>query len=203
VAGRPEYRDVDANDFYRSETNRSVNTPKQLSKTITVRARAAFAVTMAEHVLPATEFHEYGHSLASNAIETMWRWRNGQAVNGSDVYECVGDNEDEDGLIFIVEAFPEGSVACSAFLAVISAILYAAWHAYRRDGQHAMPEAVCDVGEEDLEDLYSYAKQTPAFDVAFADRVADYLVRHHPLRGRDELDSAIDRQTISSLRRKP
>ena len=67
----------------------------------------------------------------------------------------------EDGLIFIVEDFPEGSVACS------------------------------------------YARQLPAFDVAFADRVADNLVRHHPLRGRDELGGPIDRWTILSLRRKP
>jgi DNA-binding transcriptional regulator YbjK len=74
------------------------NTLNQFVETVTIRARVAYVLGVAEHIITDIKSDYEGYLLANDAIKTAWAWQNNASVS-ADVLNEYLMNEDEEGLL--------------------------------------------------------------------------------------------------------
>lgn len=72
----------------------SVNEPVILTrvKALTIRARAALALAVAEMVMPELAEDPEGSRVAEEALRLSWRWVGGEPVKGDEIDNYVGNS---------------------------------------------------------------------------------------------------------------
>jgi len=143
--------------------------------TCTISARVALVLTIAELASTTIAAGAPGERVR-NALDLAWRWEQSGDVSGAALNRVL-ENEDDDGLLVDESAAPEHEV--SAWVVITSAVAYATWHAFKREGTNHMPETIGEVTEEVIDQVVSYARQVPGLDHDAMDRLVQYCVEHH------------------------
>lgn len=133
---------------------------------MTIRGRAAFALTVADLVLPNIKGNPDATRRAYQALETAWRWVGGTPVTGDSLYQTL-ENENDQGLL--IDEYNAPQDVTSSWVTITTAIAYVAWHAYRQAGVRHMPSPMYQVDEDALDQLLQFALQAPSVT---ADRLA-------------------------------
>jgi hypothetical protein len=138
------------------ETNNSgiVDNPSLLW-CVTIRARVAYYLAVAESVFAAIPSDDEHRNDAIEAINLAWQWVAGVAVEGDDIYEYFEHGDRRTGLVrtiaraefagedvhgrfekgdIVLAMFPEGTDP--AWRAVCTAIMYAIWQVYEAEGRN-------------------------------------------------------------------
>src|SRR5207244_2113165 len=105
-------------------------------------------------------------------IDDAWRWETGNDVSADQIYSYL-DNPEESGLVFLEPSLPkEAQAGCSA---IISALSYVSWHAYRAAKKTIMPSPIHEVNEGIVNEVVEFARQCPSCSMSTVDCIANLL----------------------------
>lgn len=177
-----------------------MSTDTGFSKTLlnaTVRARVAFALSIAEVALGHVRDSEERVAFAHKVLGLCWDWERGLDVEGDDLLSYL-ERDDGTGLMHCPAGGRTEDEGC--WLAVVDAAYYAAWHIYRAEGETVLPEAVNEVRESQLDELVSFAKECPTFRDEVPLALARLCVNGYPARSPEEMGEPVDENRFRHLR---
>ncbi|MEP3479985.1 MAG: Imm6 family immunity protein [Fuerstiella sp.] len=164
---------------------------ERVSKSVTIRGRCFLLSFVAESVLQFID-HENARGLAKNAVEAIQNWQTDpSSLTGEQVYQWSGDNENEDGLVFIEQELDEGSDLDNAVLCVLSAVMYVAWHAYMHDGVEPQYAALASVDESVFMQTVNYALKIAGLDENRMEAIASFLAEQHRATSHTEFGECV------------
>jgi len=166
------------------------DTLNKFVETVTIRARVAYVLGIAEHIISDIKSDSSGYLLAKEAIKTAWAWQNNASVS-ADVLNEYLMNEDEEGLLIHEQEASEDMV--SAWVTITTAIAYVAWHAYQQKDEFP-PGALCEVSEDIVEQVIEYASKTNVYDADFVNKLSEYLISSFRTKNANELGKPINRE---------
>lgn len=166
------------------------DTLNKFVETVTIRARVAYVLGIAEHIISDIKSDYEGYLLAVDAIKTAWAWQNNASVNANILNEYLM-NEDEEGLLIHEQEADETMV--SAWVTITTAIAYVAWHAYQQKNEFP-PGALCEVSEDILEQVIEYASKTNVYEADFVNKLSEYLLSRCSTKNSQELGKPINRE---------
>jgi Immunity protein Imm6 len=158
-----------------------------LLEDITIRARAAYYVAVAESVFAAAPPDDGSLDHGRVAMNMAWQWIEGVPVTAYDL-DWQLENEDT-GLI----SFPSDTCAV-----VGTALAYVIWQAYRAEGAKRMPQTIGEYDESVIVGFHRLAENTKVFDHQLARRLLNYLQASYATSQTDELGSPILRRDVAS-----
>jgi hypothetical protein len=166
---------------------------------ITIRARAAYFLAVAADVFGDAADSDTARTRAQQALSQGWNLIAGAVqVAADDLYALL---EDEDGtglMAFGYEARRE-PVRSAAWNALITAMMYVTWEAYRTEGARHLPQTIESVDATIIDHLHRFAERTGRFDRGFASRLRTYLQANHAA-SQDELGRSIARDEVMGLK---
>ena len=175
---------------------------------LTIRARVAVALAVADRVLVCLESDAQAFVLAGNAIRDGWRWEEGLDVTSSFLYytyiEALQNDEIRLKSVTPIPLFTESAKPAPVFanLAVQGALYYtiaAALGIELGNGlQIDLPEDAYEVNEKVLDWIHEQARKTTRLDDSWLDRVVAILRRQHA-RGDESLGEIVRRDDLLSL----
>jgi hypothetical protein len=166
------------------------DTLNKFVETVTIRARVAYVLGIAEHIISDIKSDYSGYLLAKEAIKTAWAWQNNASVS-ADVLNEYLMNEDEEGLLIHEQEASEDMV--SAWVTITTAIAYVAWQAYQQKDEFP-PGALCEVSEDIVEQVIEYASKTNVYDADFVNKLSEYLLSSFRTKNANELGKPINRE---------
>jgi Immunity protein Imm6 len=164
---------------------------------VTIRARAAYYLAVAESVFAAIPPTDEGLNYARAAINMAWQWVAGTPIEADDLYLCL-ENEDGTGLVVFTYRAKNERKRGAAWEVVYTAIMYVIWQAYQAEGAKYVPQTIEAADETMVVDLHRYAEDTGEFDHQVARRLLKYLQANYPASKADELGSPISRGDVTA-----
>ena len=161
---------------------------RRLLEGLTIRARAAYYLAVAESVFAAAPPDDGSLEPAREAMNMAWQWIEGASI---EVYDLDWYLENEDtGLQYFQ------SDTC---IVVCGALAYVIRRAYEAAGEvNKMGQSICEVTEEQIVELHHFAEQTGRFDHQLAHGLLNYLRANYTTSKIDDLGSPILRRDIAS-----
>lgn len=150
----------------------------ELLSDLTVRARVAFHLAVAEEAFATVAPGDPGRARAREALDAGWRWVEGAPVSADELYRRL-ENEQDTGLMVWGQAASADPEAAAAWCAIIDAWMYLVWRAYAAESCVYLPQTIEDVDETMIDDLLGHAGQTRSFDPTRATRRRDRLLERH------------------------
>jgi hypothetical protein len=174
-------------------------------ESVTIRARAAFALSIAERAFRAgATANEEGYAAALDAIDIAWQWIGGKHIPGYELYSRL-DGGDDTGLLIwsqvaVSDAPPDGQIAkTGSWHALVNAVAYICWRAYQLDGEEYVPQAIESVDESTIREVLTSAENSKHLDWAYVNRVKTYLSARYATTNQDELGPPISREEVKSV----
>jgi Immunity protein Imm6 len=147
---------------------------------ITIRARVALYLAVAEHLSGAVAPEDVGYTELRQGLNACWAWLEGKRISADHLHEYLA-NLDDTG----VSTFAS-MVRTPAWNTAETAMAYLVWQAYKIEGQKYLPADIEEVNEELMDDLLSFAREARDFDEATLEKLRRYLLEHHGSRTGDE-----------------
>jgi hypothetical protein len=160
---------------------------RRLLEGLTIRARAAYYLAVAESVFAAAPPDDGSLEPAREAMNMAWQWIEGASVKGDEL-DWHLENEDT-GVIYFDS---------NTSVVVSTALAYVTWGAYQAEGRKILGQILNEVTEELIVELHRFAEQTGRFDHQLAHRLLDYLRANYLTSTIDDLGGPILRRDISS-----
>src|SRR5262245_21098132 len=156
---------------------------------LTIRARAAYYLAVAESLFAAAPPDDGSQELARQGMNMAWQWIEGASVKAVELHRYL-ENDGDTGLI----SFQSNTCA-----AVSQALAYVIWRAYLAEGhENEMGQTICEVTEEDFVYLHHFAERSGRFDHQLARRLLNYLQANYTTSKIDDLGYPILRREIAS-----
>jgi hypothetical protein len=161
---------------------------KSLLEGLTIRARAAYYLAVAESVFAAAPPDDGSREIARQAMNMAWQWIEGAPIEVVELHWYL-ENEDT-GLQFFQ------SNTC---IVVSGALAYVIWRAYEAEGEaNKMGQTINEVTEGMIVEFHDFAEQTGRFDHQLARRLLNYLRTNYTTSKIDDLGAPILRRDIAS-----
>jgi hypothetical protein len=161
-----------------------------LQRKISIRPRVAFALAVAERVLPTLVHSKDAFDTAVKTLSDGWRWEEGRSISAEDLYRS-----NVEGLAV------QGSLTSDPALgATISAYYYLMWHAFQQDIRESklpagkVPNDIAEVSEEVLTEVCEYAAKTPHFDKTWMASTVSRLIEDFSSDTPDDLGPSVMRK---------
>jgi hypothetical protein len=172
-------------------------TCRDLREQVPIRVRVAFALAVAERVLPALSKNTDGFKAARKAVTDCWRWEEGEAIRALQLYE-----NDDEALVLQGSLIVDGE-AGAAISAVTSAFYFTLWHSFKQDLEKGLVRVgevpmMTEVTEEVLDEVCKSATQTSLCDDDWIASVVAKLLRDFDSDNPDELGPTISRDYFAA-----
>src|SRR5215469_2245475 len=161
---------------------------RRLLEGLTIRARAAYYLAVAESVFAAAPPDDGSLEIARQSMNMAWQWIEGASVEAEEL-DWYLENEDT-GLQFFIKN--------NTSITISAALGYVIWRAYQAEGAKDLPQTINEVTEEMILDLHRFAERTGRFDHQLARRVLNYLQANYSTSKIDDLGGPILRREIAS-----
>jgi Immunity protein Imm6 len=166
-----------------------------LLEAVTIRARSAYFIAVAENVFAAVPAADPGLRYAHEALTMAWQWIAGAQIAAEDLYLRL-ENEDGTDLMAFGYKAKDQPVSNAAWSTLITAYIYLIWQAYRAQGAVYLPQTIESADDTMVADLHQFAGRTGKFNHEFACRIRDYLLANYPASKGDDLGPAISRGEV-------
>lgn len=168
-----------------------------LRQHVPIRVRVAFALAVAERVLPALPKNAEGLKAARKAIADCWRWEEGETIRALQLYE------DDDEALVLQGSLIKDKEASAAISAVTSAFYFTLWQAFKQDLKKGLVRAgevpmMTEITEEVLDEVCKSATQTSLCDDDWIASVVGKLLRNFHSDNPDELGPTIPRDAFAT-----
>jgi len=144
----------------------------KLISNVSIRGRAGFALSVAEHLLQDLKDDVEGYELALKAINKCWIWIESQNISGNDLFSLLMD-ENDDGLI-LHEGMAEETEK-NSWITLTTAIIYLAWLAYETGNIKERPGPVHEVDDDAIQTLMAYAEKSKSYNTTYISGLYSYV----------------------------
>jgi hypothetical protein len=147
-----------------------------LRQHVSIRVRVAFALAVAERVLPALAKNADGFKAARKALDDCWEWEERGTIRALQLYE------DDDEALVLQGSLIKDNEASAAISTVTSAFYFTLWQAFQQDLEKGLVRAgevpmMTEITEEILDEVCKSATQTSLCDDGWLSSVIGRLVR--------------------------
>jgi len=158
-----------------------------------IRGRVAFVLAISQQCLGLLKYSEKIYNFTAKGLEDAWTWEEGGSISG-DQLDYYLENPEEESLA-VYGCDPPKS-AWAAVMAITSALSYVIWHAYKKDGVMRMSETIHEVSESVFDEVIDFAKQSPAINDVFLDRLSKYIVENYSSADSSDLGKSIPKASV-------
>jgi hypothetical protein len=157
-----------------------------------IRARVAFALATAQHVVTALHGNQNASHFIHSALVDGWRWEQGHDIRAITLYELHTEN------LAVQSSLINEKRATAAMCAAVSAFYYMLWHAFRQDLSNGMvnagdvPNDIADVTEDVIQEVCEYALKSRLCDDAWISFFGDKLLNDYRTKNIGSLGSPIN-----------
>lgn len=162
---------------------------------ITIRARVALYLAVAESVFAGIKTNDEGHAEARKALDKCWKWLEGEEIDGDTLYECL-ENEHDTGLLVFGSMAAGNPLKLSVWNTLATALMYVIWQAYEAEGEKYLPQTIEEVNETMIDDLLSCATESNQFNVSWFEELKQYLLEKYPTNEPTQLGKPIDKTEV-------
>jgi hypothetical protein len=168
--------------------------------TITIRARVAYCLTVAETVFREVKSADKDYTLGREALDTCWEWLEGKEFDGLDIYHLDSREDDELGVIGVaIASIPEKDPnKKNAWYTLSTVLQYLAWHLFILEGypQESLPQDLESSSENLINDALSYASEISDFQETQFDPLKQHLLAGYPSTEPGEIGPPITREEV-------
>ncbi len=161
---------------------------KEFSR-LTIRARAAFALLIAELLIANLDSDAEGYDAARKGLRVGAAWVAGGEVTGDQLSDTLLDPNDE-GIYAYIDRRKPRETDCS-YNVLGAAISYVAWKAYLTE-KSTLPEGFESVTEDYIQWLVDEADKSALFNLDYINKVYDYLRDNFKAAKDNELGEPIE-----------
>lgn len=166
---------------------------------ITIRARVAFYLAIAQKSFEELSKDDKGYLNASEALDQCWSWLEGKDISGDELCEYL-ENERDTGLM-VYSSFVEGDpVKEPIWITIITALMYTIWQAYQVKKEEFLPESIEQVDEGAIDVFIDYAKKCINYDENWVKLIETYLLEKHKTIDIGEIGTVISKNEIMDIR---
>ncbi len=180
---------------------------EQFINSVTMRAKAAFVITLAEKVIDILEKDENVFSLSRTLLEKCWSWEESLGASPLEIYEYL-DSSNEDmaeaearSLICQFDDYETPEPSLTAIHTVINAGCIVVKYAYETMDSNSMPPTIIGETFDDRDipiGIESVVKMN-LIDEVWIERVISYLMSNHKSDNPNALGEPIQREKLMSL----
>lgn len=142
---------------------------------ITIRARVAFYLAVAQKSLEGLSIDDEGYQAATEALNQCFCWLEGQDISGDELCEYL-ENERDTGLMIYSSLTQEDPLKEPIWITIITALMYTTWQAYRIKNESFIPESIEQVDEDAIYSFMEYAKRCANYDEQWVQLLGAYLL---------------------------
>jgi Immunity protein Imm6 len=139
----------------------------------TIRERCAFALLLVERAARVLAHDPHVAPRVAAALDTAWAWTEAQPISGDQIIDEVVLRDDDTGLATVAYSEPH---TAHGLQAVITALLYVAWHAYGQAEVLAVTDPVNECSDRCLADIVDNALASGGVDVAMLATIRQALM---------------------------
>jgi hypothetical protein len=160
----------------------------EMLEKLTIRARVAFVLGVADRVMLNLIEHSTAFDAGSKAISAGWRWVEGGSISANELYDNHVENL----------AIQSSMIDNPALGTVISALYYVMWHAFKQeinDGKAPIvPNDIAEVSEEVVDEVCDYATKAKNCDDVWIISVIRRMTKDYTAVQKGEMGSTITRK---------
>ncbi|MHC5595180.1 MAG: Imm6 family immunity protein [Nostoc sp.] len=165
---------------------------------VTVRARVAFVLVIAESILVELENDHKCFALGQEALNLAWTWEEMGDIEGRILAEYVDSPTEKD--LGVCELYHEDNEAMvSAAIALTLSIGYVAMYAYRLEKAQHMPEPIAEIGEDTISQIIEFALQTNSIDESYVSRAYYFILGKYRTNTPSELGESISKDKLLAI----
>lgn len=165
---------------------------------ITVRARVAFYLTIAEKVFEEFDQTDEGYSYTREALDYCWYWLEGKTVTGQALHFYL-ENLDDTGLMTLACNAKDNPVKEPIWCVLITSLAYTVWHAYISEGEKCLSETICEVDETIIDELIKFSGQCQSFNSNWLELLGNYLFTKYQTNDDAELGNPIRKSEVMMI----
>ncbi|WP_338749077.1 Imm6 family immunity protein [Bacillus sp. FJAT-52991] len=151
-------------------------------------AKVAIGLIIAERMFQLIDISEDGYKTGREALDSCWKWLEGEGIEADDLYDHIDSKDYIDVAEFA--HFEEDDKKQYAWYAVLDAVSYTIWQAYKKENSKFVPQAIEVINDETLIILGENAVESEFFKLESIDKVKKYLFEKYPV------DSDLKNKTI-------
>jgi Immunity protein Imm6 len=181
----------------RQNMSRELSTPLNSIGSMTIRARAAYLLVIAEYIFQVVNPDHSDYPLARAAFEGCWSWVAGSNLSAWEVY-CLHTDENMNlqpiGLGFTAYDEPD-PIQQNIWYYLDGVVMYIAWHLFKYE-RNTIPADLELEGEGFVDEVIRTAIETNRFEESQYESLKQYLLETYPATEPDELGSPITREEV-------
>jgi hypothetical protein len=168
---------------------------KLIVSKVTIRARVAFALLLAERVLQRLPENSEAYGAVRKALDDGWAWLEGVRIPARQLYWNLGPIDVE---ATNCEAEPLKAELC----AILCALYYLTWHAYgveleaAKDGEISVPSTMAEITEDIIEEMVAYASANGSVDGSWVAVTIRRLLASYPTNDPEAVGEPILKETL-------
>jgi hypothetical protein len=162
---------------------------------ITIRARAAFHLAVAESLWGLLDEHPWQEerNVARKGLDLCWDWVCGETIDQYELYDCHA-GEDSMGAAASATSDPDES-KMPAWNTADDAICYVIWKDMLIK-EECLPADIENATEENILESLTFAHRVPGFDENDFEPLKQYLLETYPASETDEIGPPISKDEI-------
>lgn len=164
---------------------------------ITIRARVAFYLAIAESLFDAINVSDEGYFQARKALDECWLWLEGKEISGDTLYKYLA-NEDDTG-VATFESMVDDLSKSPAWNTLVMSLAYIIWQEYKIEGEKYLPADIEEVSEAVIDEFLAFASESENFDKTKFDRLKRHLLKEYASKTADEQGGFIRKNEIMSF----
>jgi hypothetical protein len=165
---------------------------------MTIRARVALYLAVAENVFKLLKEEDKGYAEAKDALDKCWEWLEGRNVSADTLYEYL-ENADDSGLLVFGSMAAGNSLKLSIWNTLATALMYVIWQAYNVEGEKYLPQTIEEVDETMIDDLLSCATESNQFNVSWFEKLKQHLLDKYPVNELNQLGKPVHKAEVINL----
>lgn len=140
-------------------------------------AKVAIGLIIAERMFKLIDISEDDYKTGREALDSCWKWLEGENIKADDLYDYIDSKDYIDVAEFA--HFEKDDKKQYAWYAVLDAVSYTIWQAYKKENMKFVPQAIEVINDEALIILGENSVKSKFFKFESIDKVKKYLLEKY------------------------
>ncbi|MDM5186296.1 Imm6 family immunity protein [Bacillus sp. DX4.1] len=160
-------------------------------------AKVVIGLIIAERMFNLIHISEDGHKTGRGALDSCWQWLEGEEIEVADLYGYI-DSED---YIDVVEFahLEKDDKKQYAWYAVLDAVSYTIWQAYKKENRKFVPQAIEGIDDETLIILVENSVESKFFKLESIDKVKKCLLENYSISSEIQSNTIIKKDIMKMV----
>ena len=146
-------------------------------KNLNEEAKVAIGLIIAERMFKLIDISEDDYKTGREALDSCWKWLEGENIKADDLYDYIDSKDYIDVAEFA--HLEKDDKKQYAWYAVLDAVSYTIWQAYKKENMKFVPQAIEVINDETLIILGENSVESKFFKFESIDKVKKYLLEKY------------------------